>query len=62
MMARLSLAGRRCRNRARVLESRSPLFRADAIRIPMLIAPAANDPRVKQGAFGPDFVGSWRSL
>jgi dipeptidyl aminopeptidase/acylaminoacyl peptidase len=30
------------------LESRSPLFRADRIRIPMLIAHGANDPRVKQ--------------
>ena len=30
------------------LESRSPLFRADDIRIPMLIVQGANDPRVKQ--------------
>jgi dipeptidyl aminopeptidase/acylaminoacyl peptidase len=30
------------------LESRSPLFRADRIRIPMLIAQGANDPRVKR--------------
>ncbi|MFH1686371.1 MAG: S9 family peptidase [bacterium] len=30
------------------LKSRSPLFRADSIRIPMLIAQGANDPRVKQ--------------
>jgi len=30
------------------LESRSPLFKADEIRIPMLIAQGANDPRVKQ--------------
>jgi len=30
------------------LHSRSPLFKADAIRIPMLIAQGANDPRVKQ--------------
>jgi dipeptidyl aminopeptidase/acylaminoacyl peptidase len=30
------------------LESRSPLFQADRIRIPMLIAQGANDPRVKQ--------------
>jgi dipeptidyl aminopeptidase/acylaminoacyl peptidase len=30
------------------LESRSPLFFADRIRIPMLIAQGANDPRVKQ--------------
>jgi dipeptidyl aminopeptidase/acylaminoacyl peptidase len=30
------------------LKSRSPLFRADKIRIPMLIAQGANDPRVKQ--------------
>lgn len=30
------------------LESRSPLFKADRIRIPMLIAQGANDPRVKQ--------------
>jgi dipeptidyl aminopeptidase/acylaminoacyl peptidase len=29
------------------LESRSPLFKADQIRIPMLIAQGANDPRVK---------------
>jgi dipeptidyl aminopeptidase/acylaminoacyl peptidase len=30
------------------LESRSPLFRSDRIRIPMLIAQGANDPRVKR--------------
>jgi dipeptidyl aminopeptidase/acylaminoacyl peptidase len=30
------------------LESRSPLFHVDNIRIPMLIAQGANDPRVKQ--------------
>jgi pimeloyl-ACP methyl ester carboxylesterase len=30
------------------LESRSPLFFVDRIRIPMLIAQGANDPRVKQ--------------
>jgi dipeptidyl aminopeptidase/acylaminoacyl peptidase len=30
------------------LESRSPLFFADNIKIPMLIAQGANDPRVKQ--------------
>jgi dipeptidyl aminopeptidase/acylaminoacyl peptidase len=30
------------------LESRSPLFKAGEIRIPMLIAQGANDPRVKQ--------------
>ena len=30
------------------LESRSPLFKADQIRIPMLIAQGAHDPRVKQ--------------
>jgi dipeptidyl aminopeptidase/acylaminoacyl peptidase len=30
------------------LWSRSPLSRVDAIRIPMLIAQGANDPRVKQ--------------
>lgn len=30
------------------LRSRSPLFRVDQIRIPMLIAHGANDPRVKQ--------------
>ena len=30
------------------LESRSPLFKADQINIPMLIAQGANDPRVKQ--------------
>ena len=30
------------------LKSRSPLFKADRIRIPMLIAQGANDPRVKQ--------------
>jgi len=30
------------------LRERSPLFRADHIRIPMLIAQGANDPRVKQ--------------
>jgi dipeptidyl aminopeptidase/acylaminoacyl peptidase len=33
---------------AEFLESRSPLFKADRIRIPMLIAQGANDPRVKQ--------------
>src|SRR2546425_4138252 len=30
------------------LKSRSPLFKADKIKIPMLIAQGANDPRVKQ--------------
>ena len=30
------------------LESRSPLFRVDEMRIPILIAQGANDPRVKQ--------------
>jgi len=30
------------------LQSRSPLFRADQIKIPLLIAQGANDPRVKQ--------------
>jgi dipeptidyl aminopeptidase/acylaminoacyl peptidase len=30
------------------LEARSPLFKANAIRIPMLIVQGANDPRVKQ--------------
>jgi dipeptidyl aminopeptidase/acylaminoacyl peptidase len=30
------------------LKARSPLFKADQIRIPMLIAQGANDPRVKQ--------------
>ncbi len=30
------------------LESRSPLFKAEEIRIPMLIVQGANDPRVKQ--------------
>lgn len=30
------------------LQSRSPLFKADQIRIPVLIAQGANDPRVKQ--------------
>jgi dipeptidyl aminopeptidase/acylaminoacyl peptidase len=30
------------------LESRSPLFSVDRVRIPMLIAQGANDPRVKQ--------------
>ncbi|MBI1355509.1 MAG: prolyl oligopeptidase family serine peptidase [Acidobacteria bacterium] len=30
------------------LESRSPLFRAEEIRVPLLIAQGANDPRVKQ--------------
>ena len=30
------------------LKSRSPLFKADQIQIPMLIAQGANDPRVKQ--------------
>ena len=31
-----------------LLESRSPLFRVDDIKVPMLIAQGANDPRVKQ--------------
>lgn len=31
-----------------LLESRSPLFKVDAIKIPMLVAQGANDPRVKQ--------------
>lgn len=30
------------------LKSRSPLFKVDEIRIPILIAQGANDPRVKQ--------------
>jgi dipeptidyl aminopeptidase/acylaminoacyl peptidase len=30
------------------LKSRSPLFKADKIKVPMLIAQGANDPRVKQ--------------
>jgi len=30
------------------LKSRSPLFKVDRIKIPMLIAQGANDPRVKQ--------------
>ena len=30
------------------LESRSPLFKADKIKIPLLIGQGANDPRVKQ--------------
>jgi dipeptidyl aminopeptidase/acylaminoacyl peptidase len=30
------------------LESRSPLFKADQIKVPLLIAQGANDPRVKQ--------------
>ena len=30
------------------LRSRSPLFKADRIKIPLLIAQGANDPRVKQ--------------
>jgi dipeptidyl aminopeptidase/acylaminoacyl peptidase len=33
---------------AAFLESRSPLFKADKIKIPMMIAQGANDPRVKQ--------------
>ncbi|MHC5040169.1 MAG: S9 family peptidase [Planctomycetota bacterium] len=33
---------------AEFLKSRSPLFQADRIKIPMLIAQGANDPRVKQ--------------
>lgn len=33
---------------AEFLASRSPLFKVDAIRIPILIAQGANDPRVKQ--------------
>src|SRR5262249_57356967 len=30
------------------LKSRSPLFKADKIKIPLLVAQGANDPRVKQ--------------
>jgi len=30
------------------LKSRSPLFKVDQIKIPLLIAQGANDPRVKQ--------------
>jgi len=30
------------------LKSRSPLYRVDSIRIPMMIIQGANDPRVKQ--------------
>ncbi|HTK10189.1 MAG TPA: S9 family peptidase [Ktedonobacteraceae bacterium] len=33
---------------AEFLKSRSPLFKADQIKIPLLIAQGANDPRVKQ--------------
>jgi dipeptidyl aminopeptidase/acylaminoacyl peptidase len=33
---------------AEFLKSRSPLYKADQIKIPMLIAQGANDPRVKQ--------------
>jgi len=33
---------------AEFLKSRSPLYRADRIRIPLLIAQGANDPRVKR--------------
>jgi dipeptidyl aminopeptidase/acylaminoacyl peptidase len=33
---------------AEFLTSRSPLFRVDQIKIPILIAHGANDPRVKQ--------------
>ncbi|RJP78890.1 MAG: S9 family peptidase [Candidatus Zixiibacteriota bacterium] len=35
-------------NDAEFLKSRSPLFKVDQIKIPMLIAQGANDPRVKQ--------------
>ncbi|MBA3751202.1 S9 family peptidase [Candidatus Dependentiae bacterium] len=35
-------------NEKAFLESRSPLFKADAIKIPILIAQGAQDPRVKQ--------------
>lgn len=42
------------------LESRSPLFKADEIRIPLLIAQGANDPRVKQ-AESEQIVESLRS-
>lgn len=35
-------------NEEEFLKSRSPLFKADQIKIPMLIAQGANDPRVKQ--------------
>jgi len=41
------------------LRSRSPLFKADRIRIPMLIAQGANDPRVKQ-AEAEQIVGAIR--
>lgn len=33
---------------AEFLDSRSPLFKADRIKVPLLIAQGANDPRVKQ--------------
>ncbi len=33
---------------ADLLKSRSPLFAVDRIRVPMLIAQGANDPRVKE--------------
>jgi dipeptidyl aminopeptidase/acylaminoacyl peptidase len=42
------------------LESRSPLFKAEQIRIPMLIAQGANDPRVKQ-AEAEQIVGALRA-
>ncbi len=42
------------------LESRSPLFKAEQINIPMLIAQGANDPRVKQ-AESEQIVGALRA-
>jgi dipeptidyl aminopeptidase/acylaminoacyl peptidase len=42
------------------LESRSPLFFADRVKIPMLIAQGANDPRVKQ-AESEQFVAAMKA-
>lgn len=50
-MPQLKLLHRRVGNpdtEAEFLKSRSPLFRVDNIKIPLLIAQGANDPRVKQ--------------
>src|SRR3712207_2372263 len=48
-----------CSSDLEFLKSRSPLFKADRIKIPLLIAQGANDPRVKQ-AESEQIVGALR--
>ena len=48
-------------DRVEFLRSRSPLFHVDNVRVPMLIAQGANDPRVKQ-AESDQFAEAMRAL